>query len=127
MSDEATKRMAEYLKSGATMLSEECPNCHVPLFRLKGEVLCPKCGARVILVKSDEEMVAARTPIVLEDVEETVVMKIRELNDMLKRERDLEELDQLGSLLSTWLDVLGKVREIRRRGTSGSTGERLSK
>jgi len=116
MSDEVTKKMADYLKRGATMLSEECPNCHVPLFRFRGETLCPKCGARVILVKSDEEMVAARTPIILEDVEETVVRKIRELNDVLKRETDVEELGQLGSLLSTWLDVLGKIREIRRRG-----------
>ena len=54
--DTAVKRMAQLLKSGATMLERVCPQCNVPLFRLKsGEIICPSCGQRFVIVQSEEE------------------------------------------------------------------------
>ncbi|MEM2791177.1 MAG: Sjogren's syndrome/scleroderma autoantigen 1 family protein, partial [Thermofilaceae archaeon] len=54
--DEVVRKMAAMLKSGAAMLEQTCPFCNVPLFRLKtGEVVCPSCGQRFVIVSSDEE------------------------------------------------------------------------
>lgn len=52
---DAMKKMVALLQRGAVMLSEACPLCGLPLFRLKsGEVVCPVHG-RVVIVSSDEE------------------------------------------------------------------------
>ncbi|MFB6283288.1 MAG: Sjogren's syndrome/scleroderma autoantigen 1 family protein [Halobacteria archaeon] len=42
-SDDETDLMSEYLLKGATMLGEHCENCGNPLFKLKGETVCPVC------------------------------------------------------------------------------------
>jgi len=116
------RRMAELIKSGATMLSENCPDCKVPLFRLKGEVFCPNCGRRVLLVRSEEEVAGAAATVALTGVEETIMARITGLNERLRTETDPEELQRLGSLLSMWLDILGKVRSLKagpgRTGTA---------
>lgn len=109
----SVKRMAELLKSGATMLSENCPECNVPLFRLKGEVSCPNCGRKVLLVKSDEEVVGATSSMALSGLEETVMARISELDQRLKATVEPEQLRSLGSLLSMWLDILGKIKAVK--------------
>ncbi|MEN3059018.1 MAG: Sjogren's syndrome/scleroderma autoantigen 1 family protein, partial [Candidatus Methanosuratincola petrocarbonis] len=50
--DSQVKRMADLLREGATMLSQACPECKTPLFRLSsGEVICPGCNKRVVFAK----------------------------------------------------------------------------
>ncbi|MEM2905219.1 MAG: Sjogren's syndrome/scleroderma autoantigen 1 family protein [Candidatus Bathyarchaeia archaeon] len=109
----SVRKMAELLKSGATMLPENCPDCKVPLFRLKGEVFCPNCGRKVLLVKSDEEVAGATASMALASVEETVMARITALNAQLKTEANPKELESLGNLLSMWLDILGKIKTLK--------------
>jgi len=97
------------------MLSENCPDCKVPLFRLKGEVLCPNCGRKVLLVKSDEEVAGATASMALAGVEETVMARIADLDRRLKAQTDPGELQSLGNLLSMWLDILAKIRAVKTR------------
>jgi len=111
----SVRKMAELLKSGAAMLSENCPDCKVPLFRLKGEVLCPNCGRKVLLVKSDEEVAGATASMALAGVEETVMARIADLDRRLKAQTDPGELQSLGNLLSMWLDILAKIRAVKTR------------
>ena len=43
-SDENVKKIARFLENGGTMLANHCENCSAPLFRFKGDIICPVCS-----------------------------------------------------------------------------------
>jgi UPF0148 protein len=112
-SEASIKRMSELLKSGATMLSEACPICSTPLFKLRsGEVICPIHG-RVQIVRSDEELLSVTTINTLDELEKFTINTINRLrkeleegNSDIKDERDIK-------LLNTWLEVLERIRRLK--------------
>ncbi|MFX1513973.1 MAG: Sjogren's syndrome/scleroderma autoantigen 1 family protein [Promethearchaeota archaeon] len=53
--NDPSSEMASLLITGATMLSESCPDCHVPLFQKDDKIFCPKCKRKVVFVSTDEE------------------------------------------------------------------------
>ena len=113
---EVLKRMADMLKQGATMLDLQCPVCSSPLFRLRsGEIWCINCQKRVVIVREGERLLTAASDILLGSLEETLLEKLRELDQILKNEKDPTKLAELGSVLSNLLDNLEKVRRILRR------------
>ena len=112
MSDEV-ERMADLLKSGATMLSDTCPQCQSPLFKVKNELLCVKCNRPVVVVKATEDesnVVAAQA---LGKLEQTALMKINEINSSLKVENDPAKIEKLRLSLSDWLTVVERVRKLK--------------
>ena len=112
MSDEI-ERMADLLKSGATMLSDTCPQCQSPLFKVKNELLCVKCNRPVVVVKATEDesnVVAAQA---LGKLEQTALMKINEINSSLKVENDPAKIERLRLSLSDWLTVVERVRKLK--------------
>jgi len=110
---EDIKRMADYLRKGATMLSESCPECNSPLFKIHEDVWCPKCNKRVVIVKSEEEVPKESTTIILSNIDEVILNKIHETAAQIKIEKDPDRLQKLGNLLSTWLEALEKLRKIK--------------
>jgi len=112
---EELKRMAELLKSGATMLEEACPSCGSPLFKLPtGEIYCAKCNRRVVVVKSDEEIPSALTPMALSTLEETLTLNLRRLDGLVRTESNPENLEKLLRLVNAHLEALEKIKRIRR-------------
>jgi len=112
VSDEV-KRMSDLLKSGATMLSETCPQCKSPLFKIKDELLCVKCNRPVVVIKATEDesdVIAAQS---LGKLEQTALMKIDEINSALKIEKDYEKVNKLRQSLSEWLTIVERVRKLR--------------
>jgi UPF0148 protein len=112
VSDEV-KRMSDLLKSGATMLSETCPQCNSPLFKINNELLCVKCNRPVVVIKATEDesgVIAAQS---LGKLEQTALMKIDEINSALKVEKDYERIDKLRQTLSEWLTIVERVRKLR--------------
>lgn len=105
--------MSELLRAGAVMLSESCPICSLPLFKLKsGEVICPTHG-RVQIVKSDEEILSITTTASLDELERVAVSAINKLRRELEEENpDKSDLD-IVKTLSAWLDVLERVRKLK--------------
>lgn len=102
--------MAELLRKGASMLSEACPECGTPLFRLKsGEVICPSCNRPVKLVKGDatKDEVAQQG-----SLEATVRRKIGEVQAALESEKDPASIKEIASTLMTLLDALEKVKRL---------------
>ncbi|MDV0445254.1 hypothetical protein MmiAt1_08200 [Methanimicrococcus sp. At1] len=43
-SDDNVKKIARFLENGGTMLANHCDTCGAPLFRFKGEIICPLCS-----------------------------------------------------------------------------------
>lgn len=109
------KRMAELLKSGATMLQETCPECGTPLFRKGNETFCPKCNRPVVIIQSAEQETRLAADRVLETSEQTVLLKIQEVNLAMKNETDPDKLIAYGKALASWLDSIEKLRRLRSR------------
>ncbi len=113
--DEVVKKMASLLKSGATMLEQTCPFCNVPLFRLKtGEVVCPSCGQRFVIVSSDEEELQARGNLVLQELERAAVERLAEIASQLRGARDPSEVSEALDVAINLLRVIDYARKIRQ-------------
>ncbi len=111
---ELIRKMADMLRAGATMLSEVCPQCGSPLFKLKsGEVVCPLHG-RVYLVKTEEEAEKATTYAILEGLERDVVKILIDIQKSLPSIKDPEELEYKARNLIAWLEVLERILRLRK-------------
>jgi uncharacterized Zn finger protein (UPF0148 family) len=54
--DLAFKKMSKYLLQKAEILQDECPNCHIPLLKLKNKIFCASCEKEVIYANSEESI-----------------------------------------------------------------------
>ncbi|RLE43353.1 hypothetical protein DRJ16_03880 [Candidatus Woesearchaeota archaeon] len=107
--------MARLLKEGAIMLQNTCPSCNTPLFKLRsGEVICPSCGQRYIIVSSDEEELAARINVTISSLERSIVKKLNELIILLSKTKDLDDLNNVSRSISGLLKILIDTRTIRK-------------
>jgi UPF0148 protein len=109
------KKMAELLKSGATMLSETCPECGTPLFRKGKETFCPKCNKTVVIIQSAQQETRLMADRVLENSEDILLAKIQEMNVAMKNESNPDKLIAYGNALSTWLGAIEKLRRLRNQ------------
>ena len=107
------KRMAEALKTGATMLNQPCPQCSSPLFKLpSGEIYCFTCDRKVVIVKSDEEVLRASLPSTLIRLEESLMVKLQQLEQKIRGAEDLIKLKFLLDLTVKTSVVLKKIKKI---------------
>jgi UPF0148 protein len=108
VSEGSMKQMAELLKKGATMLSETCPECNTPLFRLQdGSLVCPMCNKPVIIVSSD-----ADTDVIAQQgsIDQTLLNKIKEIQSLLEEERDPGKINTLLETLMKLIDARERMR-----------------
>jgi UPF0148 protein len=110
---EDVKRMADLLKSGATMLSDVCPECGSPLFKVKGEVFCAKCNKPVVYARATSQETTVSSAMLLDRVEQTILSKITETNELLKLEKDPERLSAFSNLVFGWLSMLEKINSLK--------------
>jgi len=111
--DSVVKHMAQLLKNGATMLSETCPICGTPLFRLKtGEIFCPRCNRRVYIVKDEKEEKAVKRSFVMDYLLDALYERLEELTISLQNANTVEELKDYLSILNLILEVLAKANRI---------------
>lgn len=105
--------MADLLKSGATMLSDICPECGSPLFKVKGDVFCAKCNKPVVYARATGPQATISPSMLLESVEQTIMGKINDANQLLKSEKDPEKLSAYSNLVFGWLSMVEKLRSLR--------------
>ena len=102
------KNMGELLRKGATMLSESCPECNTPLFRLKdGSLICPMCNKPVVIVPADAEGMAQQG-----SIDETLLNKVKQIQGKLEAEIEPEKINALLETLMKLLDARERVRKI---------------
>ena len=113
------KKMADLLRSGATMLAEHCPKCGLPLFRLRsGEVVCPIHG-RVFIARTESDVTKATVEGVLEQLERLLVEKINKGLGELK-EADFTDEEKPRALI-VWLEALERVERLLKGIKPGET------
>ncbi len=113
--------MAKMLKQGATLTELSCPVCTSPLFGLKNKQLwCVKCEKRVVLMKAGGQSRQNSNPMLLSNLESTLLKKIEEINMKMSEASDPDQLHKLGVTLSGLLENLEKTRAQRKMGNMGS-------
>jgi uncharacterized Zn finger protein (UPF0148 family) len=109
------KIMADLLKQGATLTKHACPACSSPIFRLKSKDLwCAICKKHVIFVREGELEPEVPEAPVFSSLESTILVKIQEIEKQFVEENDTDKLKSLGATLSTLLESLEKIRNIKK-------------
>lgn len=119
MPERNVKKMAEALRTGATMLAEACPNCSSPLFRFRsGEVRCVNCDTVIspVAEKQPETTPSATLPL----LEKRILELLSQYGKRLET-ADGQEVEKLLAQVDACLAVLGKIRDLTKgSGTRGA-------
>ena len=106
--------MVDLLRRGAILTQLSCPACSSPLFRLRGgDLWCSQCQKQVIIVKEGEKETETAIPLIFSALEATLLTKIKEVDEKIKAEDNLEQLQRLSNMLSTLLENLERVRRMK--------------
>lgn len=101
--------MGELLRKGATMLSESCPECNTPIFKLKdGSLYCAMCEKQVVVVAADTDTEAMERQ---NRLEETLNKKIKQVQDQLDEEMDPDKINALLETLGKLIDTQAKLKK----------------
>lgn len=112
---ENIKIMADLLRQGATLTKHACPACSTPIFKLKnGDLWCTNCQKRVIILKEGEPEPKESEAPAFSSLESTVLGKIQEIEKQLAEESDAKKLNALGATLSTLIETLEKIRNMKK-------------
>lgn len=104
MSKELTKKAAEMLLNGATLLSEPCPYCSGVRVMKEGHALCISCG---------REPEKKEIPIKEEkiDLETTVGRKLSELSKELESETNHEKQQEILRSINSFIETMEKLKK----------------
>ncbi len=109
MSNEYTKRAAEMLLNGATLLSEPCPYCKGVRVIKDGDALCVSCGREPDknndLIESDKE--SKSTPNSLVKLEK----KLENLTEELSDESDHKKQESILKSINSLVEIIKKMKE----------------
>ena len=98
MGEDLTKKAAEMLLNGATLLSEPCPYCKGVRVMKEGRALCISCGQE----PERKEIPKEETPhLTKSTLEKTLEQKIESLSKELEQEKQQSILKSINSLLET--------------------------
>jgi len=110
------QRMALFLREGHTLMSEPCPECNSPLFKMKsGEIYCASCDKKVIIVKDEEQIESIIQNTVLDDTSKVINIKIKELYQQIDSEKDFDTLYKMTRLLVSYLESLEKLKDLKSK------------
>ena len=103
------RETAEFLRRGARMLNQACPECGTPLFQDKsGGVFCPSCKRPVRYVEEVPETMEAAEG----SLEATLNAKLSQVQSLLEAEDDPGGIRELTETVSTLLAALEKLRRM---------------
>lgn len=110
--DASIKKMAELLRQGATMLADACPQCGSPLLKVGEDVYCATCDRRIVIVHSNDEVETLAVKVLLPQLKDTLLNKLRSLNELIEKENDIGPLTKLANLMVLLLQALHKLETI---------------
>lgn len=111
--DVTVKKMAELLRTGATLTNYTCPACTTPLLKLKtSDHYCVNCEKSVVIVKSDEEEIEVSMRYNLAHVRDTIFNKILGLNKSLKQTQEVDGIQEITRSLLLLLEAYDRVSKI---------------
>jgi UPF0148 protein len=112
--DASIKKMADLLRRGATMLAQACPQCGSPLFKVGNDTYCATCDRRIVIVHSGQEVEAPAPNAVISQLRETLLRKLKDVNELAEGENDVESLTKLARLMVLLLQALHRIENMGR-------------
>ena len=109
MSNELTKKAAEMLLNGATLLSEPCPYCKGVRVMKDGNALCVNCGKKP---EESHENIESNNEA---DDNSTALMKLErkleKLTDELAEESDHEKQESILRSITSLVEIIKKMKD----------------
>jgi len=106
VTEELTKKAAEMLLQGATLLSEPCPYCKGGRVMKEGQALCISCGKQ----PEKKEMPVENQPNEASSIEKTFEKKLESLSRELEQEKDHEKQQNILKTINTLLETIEKMK-----------------
>ena len=107
MSKDLTKRAAEMLLKGATLLSEPCPYCSGVRVMKEGHALCISCGREP---EKKEIPVEVKQQTEKTGLEITLDKKLSELSKELEQETNHEKQQEILRSINSLIETIEKVK-----------------
>lgn len=96
--DEKTKKAAELLLQGATMLQISCPQCNDPIYRKRdGQMFCVNCQSLIVFerdAKIEEKQQSKRI-----ETNDPIQSKIDKLAAQLDQEQDPDKIVEIAETI----------------------------
>ena len=107
MTDDLTRKAAEMLLNGATLLSDPCPYCKGVRVMKKGHALCISCGREPEKKQVQQEKIpqSKKSPL-----EETLDKKMMDLSKELEQEKDHEKQQIILKSINSVLETIEKIK-----------------
>ena len=108
MTNDHTKKAAEMLLNGATLLSEPCPYCKGVRVMKDGHALCISCGREPEKkqVPKEKAQQSKKSPL-----EETLDKKMKDLVMELEQENDHEKQQKILKSINLVLETIEKIKD----------------
>jgi len=102
-----TKKAAEMLLNGATLLSDPCPYCKGVRVMKDGHALCISCGREPEKKQIPQENIqqSKKSPL-----EETLDKKMKDLAIELEQEKDHEKQQKILKSINSVLETIEKIK-----------------
>ena len=107
MSKDLTKKAAEMLLKGATLLSEPCPYCSGVRVMKEGHALCINCGREPEKKEIPIEIVQK---IEKTELEITLGKKLSELSKELEEENNHEKQQEILRSINSLIETIEKIK-----------------
>ena len=108
MENELTKKAAEMLLNGATLLSEPCPYCKGVRVMKEGHALCISCGREP---EKKEIPIKKSSNSTMSPIKETLQKKIESLSKEIEIESDLEKQQDILKTINSLLETIEKIED----------------
>ncbi len=105
VSKDLTKKAAEMLLKGGTLLSEHCPYCKGVRVMKDGHALCISCGREPEKKNIPKEKTKQRT-----SLEETLEKKMESLSKELEQEDNHEKHQEILKSINLLLETIEKMK-----------------
>ena len=110
MSKDLTKKAAEMLLKGATLLSEHCPYCKGVRVMKDGHALCINCGREPEKKDITKEKITQRTK---SHLEETLEKKLEFISKELEQESSHEKQQEILKSINLLLETIKKIKNMQ--------------
>jgi len=107
VSEDLTKKAAEMLLKGATLLSERCPYCKGVRVMKDGHALCISCGREPEKKNIPKEKTQQRTK---SSLEETLEKKLESISKELEQESSHEKQQEILKSINLLLETIDKMK-----------------
>ena len=106
MSKDLTKKAAEMLLNGATLLSEPCPYCSGVRVMKAGHALCISCGRE----PEKKEIPEVKQQTEKTGLEITLEKKLSELSKELEQETNHEKQQEILRSINSLIETIEKIK-----------------